>query len=753
MNRRYEGEEYNINEIQQIKEYITFDAEDFKSVELIKLDMEQLDVSEIKPTSFPVEENSLDNKINNNAAKKDDNLLKRILKSTTTSGTMSTSLGSAGVLLVAGVAGAGMVLTPILNNNSCEVLNCYIEYEFNEQTNDTTSDIIITFNEKLQDEFICEIINLNNDEIIELDTNLDYVIFEDLKLDKYDFKINLKNAIGEIIEEKQLNVDTNFVSPYLNDAPYDYLLSYNKNKTSNLYFSPLISKENIQYEIETKLFINNEGYDFKTYTSNYINNVSYIDNIKEEDYIFTAKTYARVDNNYYLIAKSPEIYANTNNFSNNIINAHGKKIDITFIDEIYSDVNIKVIYKNDNTSTDYIIKKEDIVKDIPISLELEKISESIDIIVNCDIINNNYNQNNLIKNHKGTLNKFINETITLNLNTQSYVEINRVEFLDNSYNYDANDNVNRFYFDGYLLDNSYLNVLIYNQNNQLIQTKENITDITKYVEFLDLDNQYTYKIEYQVFDEVGSGEKKSYYFDINKPSSMDNASAYNSHPNPSDVYLTYNEDKTYNAHFYTDFKNEGDYQDVYYKIALNSYLEDGQVVCYEKLSNEKVCVIEGISPLYSYEISYYLFAKDGMNYYSISTRMVPSGTLGLYYEGDYVYLNYASLESLENNQYRYSAEGMIHGDVNVEVIYDDLESENIIIPFETIEVIDVETEKCSFIIDLSMLSSKEKTIKEIVVTGNMEIYHYYKEIIKANIDEIKGSEVTKFIFIFELDGG
>ena len=201
MNKRIEGEEYNINELQQIKEYITFDAEDFKCAELINNKMEELDVSEIKLTSFPVENENINK--DNKTSKKNDNLLKRILKSTTTSGSMSTSLGSAGVLMVATVAGAGMVLTPILNNKSVEVLNCYVEYEYDASLNENTSDVVITFKEKLQEEFVCEIINENTKEKIVLNPELDYVVFENLELDKYEFKVNLKNAIGEVIDDNK----------------------------------------------------------------------------------------------------------------------------------------------------------------------------------------------------------------------------------------------------------------------------------------------------------------------------------------------------------------------------------------------------------------------------------------------------------------------------------------------------------------------------------------------------------------------
>ena len=742
MNNKIEGEEYNISELQHIKEYISFDAEDFKCAELINNKMEELDVSEIKLTSFPVENENINK--DNKTSKKNDNLLKRILKSTTTSGSMSTSLGSAGVLMVATVAGAGMVLTPILNNKSVEVLNCYVEYQYDENLNENTSDVVITFNEKLQEEFVCEIINENTKEKIVLNPELDYVVFENLELDKYEFKVNLKNAIGEVIDEKNISIDTNLITEYKDDVPFDYLLSYNGNNTSNLYFTPFIDQDILnEYKIETKLFLNNDKYIQAKYTSYQQDNIAVIENIVDENFVFQAKTYIVKDDNYYLLSKYPSIYMETNNFSNNSIDIIGKKLNVTINDEVVSDINLKVVYKDDNSFTSYIIKKDDIKKEVPISLELEKLSENIDVIINCEIINNYYVTNDSIVNYKGLLSKYINKTLNFKLDSQSQIEIKRVEFLNNTYNYDATDNVNRFYFDGFLLDESYLNMYIYDQDNQLVQTIENITDLSKHIDVLDLDKQKLYTLEYQFFDKTGISEKKSYSFDINKPSSMENISVNYAYTNPGDVYLTYNDDKTYNAYFYTNFSVEGDYKNVCYKINLTSFIEGESVTFYEVLDDRSACSIENIDSSLEYSLQHYVFAVDGINYYSLSNNVIPSGTIGINCdENGRVMFGNMTIDSIDNNIYNCSCDGMIYSDLNVEIIYDDLDSENIIIPFENITVTDPQYNTCSFTIDLS---NKQKTISKIIITGEKEIYNYFTTKIKEVL-EVKGNEVVPFIY-------
>ena len=164
---KYERENFNVDEISKFDEYQRFEAEDFKSLELFRAKKEEELVEEIQKQSFVNEENTSSKSTSKNNNKVFDKLKNKIMSSSaSTSASVATSMGSAGALVCAGVLGAGIVLSPVLdlpifpdNNDfgTVELLNYSIDTKLE---NDTISKTItIYFEEQLKDEFDCYILN------------------------------------------------------------------------------------------------------------------------------------------------------------------------------------------------------------------------------------------------------------------------------------------------------------------------------------------------------------------------------------------------------------------------------------------------------------------------------------------------------------------------------------------------------------------------------------------------------------------
>ena len=88
---------------------------------------------------------------------------------------------------------------------------------------------------------------------------------------------------------------------------------------------------------------------------------------------------------------------------------------------------------------------------------------------------------------------------------------------------------------------------------------------------------------------------------------------------------------------------------IFYCINLTSYdLDAGEtVINYSLQSNQSTGVIENIDPSISYSLNYYTLGKIGQNYYSLSSKTVPSGTLDYPLEDGMIKNGYISIYEQE----------------------------------------------------------------------------------------------------------
>ena len=149
-------------------------------------------------------------------------------------------------------------------------------------------------------------------------------------------------------------------------------------------------------------------------------------------------------------------------------------------------------------------------------------------------------------------------------------------------------------------------------------------------------------------------------------------------------------------------------------------------------------VIERIDPTVSYTLSYGLVIKDGVNYYSITDRTVPSGTL---FPSSYVngaFDLYAPAEEISTSMYEVALANELTSDVNVTVIFDETTTETFAISHD--EIIDN-----VLVIDLSQYQYSNA---EITLEGKAIIQ--YNTEIESAVDNINGVKEWKFIATFTI---
>ena len=140
--------------------------------------------------------------------------------------------------------------------------------------------------------------------------------------------------------------------------------------------------------------------------------------------------------------------------------------------------------------------------------------------------------------------------------------------------------------------------------------------------------------------------------------------------NPGDVFVTYNDDLTYNIYMDSLFENESTY-DIVYKLELtaeivneNDEFETTEMFSY--IGNEEITLIKDIIPNNYYAMIYKVFVKDGINHYVVSDRLSPSGTIDVFADEEgFIFDNYVYIEEYEPKIFKLSFNGAVFSDVVV----------------------------------------------------------------------------------------
>ncbi len=720
---RYEKEEFYVDETQPVNEFEVFEAEDFKGFEIQKQSMESFEVEENQ--TRVQEQTSISNK------KTDDSLLKKLRNNLSTTTSTSTTIGATGSIIVAGAVASTVILPPLFNMNDYGFLN-FVNYVVETRVDYETEDLLvykdlqINFEDELKQGFKCEVVNNSTKEKVAYDSTLKYIKFKDLTLDHYTFDINILNN-NDIIDTKTINVNLKSSIDYIEEITYDYLLTYNDNDTTNFYFHP--NFDNIDFnanKIITNLVvsdIDNNNLNYKVLgTQDY----KLIENISEQSFDILANTYHVVDGNYYSINKTY--------FEN--IKPH--KLDLqasldsttlqlnTNVIETESDVSITITY-SETSSQEFIISKDEFNQNYGVlKLNLDNITSSFDINIQGNLSIYNDDENNFFENIKGSKYSQINHTETLYFDITSFATLKKVEVLNQTFNYSATSTTPfRIYFDGYINDGDTLTLNIYDEAQTLVYTQENIVDINEYISVGTVESNLV-TFEYIVTDTQGNQISiDTYQIDFSDKDQYQYLDYTFNQLNPGDIFVTYNDDGTHNAYFYTNFTNNSEYE-LYYKI--NLYDEDEFV--YE--GKDQIALITNLSRS-SLFATYSVFVDLGKHSYVIADKLYPSGSVEILQKTDGVYeltnYVYPYAEMTETDKV-YNVTFDAYGEGSLELLISLDENE----PFSTTVTLEhlSENQTISFELDLSQYTFTNASIQ---VSGNMSMQSVYRDSVMSALQD------------------
>lgn len=722
---KYENEEFKVDEIQEIKEVIYFAAEDFKVREIINNNVEEFKVKEIGTSGEP-------NTVRKEKVVTDFNKKINQLKTTINSGA-STTLATSMVVVTAAV-GVGAVMPEIIENEPTGEVIEFGEIDFLNYTldfNDETK-LKLFFNKELEDGYYCIIVNNNLSESKVLEDN--YVEFNDLDYEEYDFQIQIFDKEDEIVSTEELTINLKN-HPYLGMGLFDYTITYNNDETTNLF----ISLDDQNTFNKSDIYLSDSSDNKLSYSPIYENNLICFFDIKEETFnIFGTSSYIDEGNNTHKIYDYTLMDVNVYEELEFTLETELNYLTITTTEKVESDLNVRVRYLDTLEFEEFIISKEEI-NGSGKTLELSRIVEEYEIIIEGDFSLSEISAN--INPTKGSYYKQRSFSKIVQPNIYSYVNLEKVEILNNTYVTSYDVTPTRLFFDGYIEEGKTFTVNVYDSTKtNLLDSIENITTLDEAIQFNDLDTSgelvFEYIISYEGIDEI----KKEYRTSVAVPDEYLKPDYEFSYCNPSDVFITYNDDGTFNAYFPITFNNNSEY-DIVYKIELNDNAFEGEQEIYQYIGSDSTPVIYNV-PANKYGLYFSAYLIDGINYYAVYDYLCVSGLVGYYMteegiDGD----NYSEVNRTNTpGIYEVTLYTRVYSDVEVEVILDSGETVNLNISFADLVI---ENDIVKFTIDLSNYSYSEASVKLITMCND---YYGFGDDIKERDIEIVGNESYKYIY-------
>lgn len=719
----FEREEANIDELEQIGEFQHFKEEDYQCNEIINDGLEEFKVKEIQPQSFVENENvtiKKEKKDNDKLRKKINNQLK------TSINTSATTTSAVTVVTITVAVSTGIVTSPFDNYGKLDFNNYRVDnkivYDEELGQNIKYKDIEIYFDENLNEGYDCYVLNKQTQEKLKLDNIKDYVKFSDLDLDEYNFEVQVIDDSSKIIKTFEVDVNTICEYEYLEEIPYEYTVTYNEDNTSNLYFNlnMLYEDENFVNYLE---LVNDEG-ESLNYSSKENENILFIENIVEEEFMIVTSSYYKKEGNYYLINRNylndfmPHKLSYTMNIDLN-------ELLLAIYNEANSNLEVSVKYLDDNSIEKYNVSKNSINESQEIIINLPRLTSEIEVTLSGEFIM--YGEVESIKINKGTYIKKIVETQILKPDIYNKLEIDRVEIFKDNYSEIMNASL---YFKGYLMDGNYFEVNVYDSSGLLITSQTNIDTLKYPITFNDLDQSQLLTFEYIMKDIEGNEViKNQYQTSVSIPSEYLSIDYTFYYMNPNEVYITYNDDKTYNIYFPVEFENRSEF-DVNYKISIS----DGYDNTYELIGKEKTPVLLNCDPSTYYTLQYGVYVKDGIKLYSIGYITSTSGSVSIDYneDGSIKGQAYMTHELQEDNTYLFSMNAKVYSDLDVKIILDDLETVELTIPLSEITFENISS---TFTIDLT---NYQFTYADITFSGMINEYTQFESRVDKSLIEGSG---------------
>ena len=728
----FEREELNTAELEQIGEFASFPAEEFKSNELYLNNKEEFKVKEIQPQSFVKNEETTlkKEKVIDNKQDKLRQKLNHNLNSSLSSATSGSSAASIASLTITAALATGIVVSPLFNETNYGILD-FINYkiEITESMNENneielTKGVYLYFKEELNDDYIAVVQNNQTQENYLLEDN--YIYFDNLSLDEYEFEVKIFEN-DECVDSFVIPVKTYSKVEYINDLAFEYLITYNSDNTSNIYFIPTSELFN-EIDLVNSITLYDENETLLNYENVNYEEVLAIENINEDNYNLEFKSYYVEDENYYLVSKEKikDIKSKEISFDTSL---DFDKLTINIYDEVLTDMKITIDYLDKEGSEEFTISKDSWLSSSSQVVSLSKVSENIKVSIEGEVAKTP--DNSLISNYKGSTRVNLESHKELDQIITSTLKLARIEVLNESFDVSYASIPTNVYYEGYIKDGDYLNVNVYDSTNNIIASQENITSTNETITFLDLDTTQELTLEYILYDQEGNKiSEEQYQFMTALPSQYENIGYSAVSVNPGDAYLTYNDDLTFNAYFYTNFSHDTEFE-LYYKLVL----ENEGVEAYSLISDKEIAIFENLDSNNHYAIYYTDMVKHDLVYYALKDKVVPSGTLGFDIEEGYGINGYIAAYDTETAQiYDVYLGAKIFSDLEVTVILDETQEIKLTIPLS--DIID-----SSFILDLSSYTYETFIID---VIGMMNPFASFKDLIESTGVEIKGNYATMY---------
>ena len=723
----FEREELNTAELEQIGEFAAFPAEEFKSKELYLNNKEEFKVKEIQPQSFvKMDEKTLKKENNNNKHDKFRQKLHNNLNSSLSGATSGASVSSIAAVTVTAALATGIVVSPLFSKAEYGVLD-FINYKIevvkslNENNEiELTKGVYLYFNKELNDDCIAVVQNNQTQESILLEDN--YIYFDNLSHSDYEFEVQIYEN-DECIDSFLIPVKTYCKYEYIDNLSYEYLLTYNEDNTTNIYYLPTSEIYN-EKEFVNSLALYDENDVLLNYDSVNNENILAIENISEDNYNIEYKSYYVEDGNYYLVSRNKIENIKTKEiaFESNL---EFNELTVKINDQVLTDMKIIVEYLDKEGSEEFIISRESWLTSPSQVVKLSKVSENIRVSIEGEV--SKTFDNGVISNYKGSLGSSLKSMRELDQLITSSVKLARIEVLNESFDINYASKPTNIYYEGYIKDSDYLNVNVYDSTNNLIAHQEKITSTNDVITFLDLDTTQELTLEYILYNQEGTKiSEEQYQFMAALPSQYENIGYSAVSVNPGDAYLTYNDDLTFNAYFYTNFSHDTEFE-LYYKLVL----ENEGVKTYSLISDEEIAIFENLDSTNHYAVYYTDMVKHDLVYYALKDKVVPSGTVGFDIEEGYGISGYiAAYESDTVQIYDVYLGPKVYSDLEVTIILDETQEIKLTIPLS--DIID-----SSFILDLSSYTYETFAIE---VIGMMNPFASFSDLIESTNVEIKGNK-------------
>ena len=278
---KHENEEYISTEVSEVKEFLYFEAEEYKIPEVIENSFEEYKVKEIEERV--IEEGPVTSK------KK--NFKEQFDKLKTSINSVSTTVSST-VAIVAAVGVGAVLLNPtqppeILGQ--VEFINYYVDYYYEEL--ELKQDVRIYFDIDFLEGYYAVVENTSTNE--EKNIDFKFIRFEDIKTDVTDFKVSVFNDQEEVVETYDISVNPVGTNNYLGSGDIEYDISINPDGTHNL----LLTVDEPSSHLNTYL-TDLDDYSLD-YDISYTKDTIKIDNIDVEEFNIFVGSYYLENDNYY----------------------------------------------------------------------------------------------------------------------------------------------------------------------------------------------------------------------------------------------------------------------------------------------------------------------------------------------------------------------------------------------------------------------------------------------------------------------